>query len=317
MWTMSLGGSQVSALCFGTMRLGTLQDERQSFALLDRYIEAGGTFIDTANNYSSWYPGGRGGESETVIGKWMRERRNRSSLFVATKVGFNTPELGPSLSRRTIMSEVEKSLRRLGIETIDLYYAHKDHRADPLEETLEAFDALKRMGRIRFAGCSNTVAWRVEQARALSRSRGWLGYCCVQQRHSYLRPAPGASFGAQTACNDDLLDYCRECPDVRLLAYTPLLAGAYARSDKPVPHQYSGADSDARLAALRAVAAETGATANQVVLAWMMQGSPQVLPVFGASSLDQMDESLGALALRLSGEQIERLSTAGNPRKPG
>ena len=315
MWTMSLGGGQVSALCFGTMRLGTLQDERQSFALLDRYVEAEGSFIDTANNYSSWYPGGRGGESETVIGRWMRDRGNRSRLFVATKVGFNTPDLGPSLSRRTIMSEVEKSLRRLGVEAIDLYYAHTDRRADPLEETLEAFDALKRLGKIRFAGCSNTVAWRVERARNLSRGRDWLAWSCVQQRHSYLRPAPGASFGAQTAANDDLLDYCRENPDVRLLAYTPLLAGAYTREDKPLPFQYRGPDSDARLAALRSVAAETGATANQVVLAWMMQGSPHVLPVFGASSIEQMDETLGALALRLSGEQIERLSTAGNPRK--
>ncbi len=317
MWTMSLGGGQVSALCLGTMRLGTLQDERQSFALLDRYVEAGGAFIDTANNYSHWYPGGKGGEAETVIGKWMRERGNRSRLFIATKVGFNPPGVGYSLSRRTIMSEVEKSLRRLGIETIDLYYAHRDNRADPLEETLEAFDALARFGKIRFAGCSNTAAWRVERARSLSRSRGWIAYCCVQQRHSYLRPAPGAAFGPQLAANDDLLDYCRENPDVRMLAYTPLLAGAYARQDKPVPWQYRSADNEARLAALRAVAAETGATANQVVLAWMMQGSPQVLPVFGASSVEQMNESLGALALRLTGEQIERLSAAGNPQKDG
>lgn len=317
MWTMSLAGAQVSALCFGTMRLGTLQDEQQSFALLDRYFEAGGTFIDTANNYSHWYPGGRGGEAETVLGKWMRERGNRSRLFIATKVGFNPPEVGYSLARRTIVSEAEKSLSRLGIETIDLYYAHKDQRTDPLEETLEAFDALKRLGKIRFAGCSNTRAWRIERSRALSRSRGWIGYCCVQQRHSYLRPAPGASFGPQVASNDDLLDYCRENPDVRMLAYTPLLSGAYVRSDKPLPFPYRSADNDARLAMLRSVASEAGATANQVALAWMMQGSPQVLPVFGASSLAQMDESLGALALRLSGEQIERLSNAGNPENAG
>jgi len=313
--TLSLGDEQVSALSFGAMRLGTVQDERQSFALLDRYVEAGGTFIDTANNYSFWYAGGNGGESEAVLGKWMGERRNRSRLFIASKVGFNTPDLGHSLSRRTIMSEVEKSLRRLGIETIDLYYAHKDHRPDPLEETLEAFDALKRLGKIRLAGCSNTVAWRIERARALSRSRGWLEYCCVQQRHSYLRPAPGASFGNQTVANDDLLDYCRENPELRMLAYTPLLAGALVRSDKPVPYQYRSADTEARLAALRAVASELGATVNQVVLAWMLQGSPQVLPVFSASSLEQMSENLGALQVKLSAEQLERLSTAGNPRK--
>jgi aryl-alcohol dehydrogenase-like predicted oxidoreductase len=315
METIDLAGVQVSALCFGAMRLGTLQDEKQSVALLDRYVEAGGTFIDTANNYSFWYPGGKGGESETVLGRWMRARGNRSRLFLASKVGFNTPELGHSLSRRTINAEVEKSLRRLGTETIDLYYAHKDHRPDPLEETLEAFDALKRFGKIRFAGCSNTVAWRIERARDISRERGWLGYCCVQQRHSYLRPAPGASFGNQLAADESLLDCCREDPGFRLLSYSPLLAGAYTRTDKPVPFQYRGADTDARLATLRAVAAEVGATPNQVVLAWLLRGSPRVLPVFSASSLEQMDENLGALALRLTAQQIDRLTSAGNPVK--
>jgi aryl-alcohol dehydrogenase-like predicted oxidoreductase len=315
METIDLGGVQVSALAFGAMRLGTLQDEKQSFALLDRYVEAGGTFIDTANNYSFWYPGGKGGESETVLGKWMGARGNRSRLFLASKVGFNTPEPGHSLSRRTINAEVEKSLRRLGTDTIDLYYAHKDHRPDPLEETLEAFDALKRFGKIRLAGCSNTAAWRLERARALSRERGWLAYCCVQQRHTYLRPAPGASFGNQLAADDSLLDYCRENPDLRLLSYSPLLAGAYTRTDKPVPFQYRGPDTDARLEALRAVAAEVGATVNQVVLAWMLRGSPRVLPVFSASSVEQMNENLGAVAVRLSPQQLERLATAGNPVK--
>lgn len=313
MKTIELGhsGLQVSALCFGAMRCGTEQDERESFALLDRYFEAGGRFIDTANNYAYWYEGGRGGESETVLGRWMEARGNRDEIVLATKVGFNTPEIGMGLSRELILREFEGSLERLRTDRVELYYAHTDHREDPLEETLGTFQQLHQEGRVQHIGCSNTRAWRIAEARQLSRERGWTEYCCVQQRHSYLRPRPGATFGRQLAANDDLLDYGREHPDFALLAYSPLLGGAYVRPDRPIPQQYQGPDGEARLAALREVAAETGATPHQVVLAWMLQGSPTVLPVISASTAEQLSENLGALEVTLSAEQVERLTGAG------
>jgi aryl-alcohol dehydrogenase-like predicted oxidoreductase len=293
------------------MNFGTKENEERSFAILDRYVEGGGTFLDTSNNYAYWRPEGVGGESEGVLGRWLAERKNREKLFIATKVGFNTPAIGHSLSEKTIMKEVEGSLTRLGIECIDLYYAHKDHRDDPLEETLSAFNRLIEQGKVRFIGCSNTVAWRIERARNISRENGWAVYRCVQQRHTYLRPKPGASFGVQTAANDDLIDYCRENRDVTLLAYSPLLQGCYTRDDRLVPHQYAGADSDARLTVLREVAGETGATANQVVYAWMLQGNPSIIPLTAVSTVEQLNENLKSLEVRLSADQIERLDAAG------
>jgi aryl-alcohol dehydrogenase-like predicted oxidoreductase len=317
MKTVPLGdtGARVSALCLGAMNFGTKLDEKGSVPLLDRYFEAGGRFLDTANNYAVWW-GGDGTESENVLGRWMRERRNRDDLFLATKVGFNTPAVGSGLSRKIIRQEIEGSLRRLGTDHVDLYYAHKDHRADPLGETLAAFDELHRAGKVRFIGCSNYRAWRIEEARALSRRNGWVSYCCVQQRHTYLRPAPGASFGPQLPVDDELRDYCAaHAGDFLLLGYSSTLGGAYTgRADRPVPAQYGGPDSDARLAALKKVAREAGATPVQVMYAWMLRSTPLALPLVSAGSVDQLAENLGALRVTLSDEQMKSLDEAGNPR---
>jgi aryl-alcohol dehydrogenase-like predicted oxidoreductase len=292
-------GATVSALCLGTMFFGTTVDEPTSFRLLDRYYDAGGRFLDTADIYAFWVEGGEGGESESLLGRWMRERGNRDELFLATKVGAAP---GDDLSAVTIRRGAEASLGRLGTDRVDLFYAHKDDRSTPLEETVGAFGELVEQGTALHLGCSNTMAWRIERARTLA---GPARYCCVQQRHSYLRPAPGAHFEGQLPSSGELLDYCAS-EGVGLLAYAALLTGAYARGDRPVPEQYA-ADS-ARLDILREVAEETGATPNQVVLAWMMQGTPTVIPLIGASTEEQLAENLGALEVELSAEQLERLS---------
>jgi aryl-alcohol dehydrogenase-like predicted oxidoreductase len=179
-----------------------------------------------------------------------------------------------------------------------------------MEETLEAFQKLNKDGKAIFAGASNFRAWRLEQARWISNVKGWPEYCCIQQRFTYLRPKPGASFAPQLAADDDLLDYLNHRA-ITLLAYSPLLGGAYVRRDKSLQSQYLGPDADARLAALREVAGQTGATLNQVILAWMIQSDPPVIPVFGASTADQMAENLGALAINLSAGQMQRLNNAG------
>ncbi len=306
-------GIDVSELCLGILQFGTRVDRETSFAILDAYYEAGGRFIDTANNYSRWHAGGVGTESETVLGEWMRDRGNRDELVIATKVGFNRDDIGPSLSRETIEKESAGSLKRLQTDRVDLYYAHADIRTDPLEETLGALNKLVVSGAARAIGCSNYLAWRIAEARDLSKSRGWASYCCVQQRHTYLRPRPGASFGPQRSSNEDLLDYCREHEDFRLLAYSPLLRGAYTRSDREVPAQYAGAETDERLATLRRVASELGATANQVVYAWMLAGSPQTIPLTAPTTLEQLRENLASLDVKLSDDQVAELTVAGNP----
>jgi aryl-alcohol dehydrogenase-like predicted oxidoreductase len=303
-------GVEVSILCLGAMYFGTRNDEDSSYRLLDQYVAAGGFFIDTANIYAHWVEGFRGGESETLLGEWMRARGNRSRLFIASKVGFQYPGVERGLSAAQIEAECNKSLRRLGVETIDLFYSHVDDRNTPLEETLEAYDRLVRAGKVRFIGASNFLAWRLAQAHAVSAANGWPDYCCVQQRHTYLRPKPGASFDPQLAINDDLLDYCRST-GLTPLAYSSLLSGAYTRSDRTIGEQYLGPDADARLAVLRAIAADHNASPNQVILAWMMQGDPVIAPVMAAGSEAQMAENLAALDLTLSAGEVELLNTAG------
>jgi aryl-alcohol dehydrogenase-like predicted oxidoreductase len=306
--TLGTSGAQVSALCLGAMYFGTRNDEATSFALLDQYVAAGGTFIDTANIYAHWVEGFQGGESEALLGRWLKARGNRNSIFLASKVGFNYPAAPRSLAARHIIQEAEKSLTRLGVDTLDLFYAHVDDYRTPLEETLEAFDRLVQTGKVRYIGASNYLAWRLEKARWISRTNGWAEYCCVQQRYSYLRGRRGVSFEPQVEANDDLVSYTR-MEGVTLLAYSVLLGGAYTRSDRAFGDQYLGPDSDARLAALRAVADETGATANQVVLAWMLQQG--VLPLIAASTREQLQENLDALDVTLSDEQLTRLNAAG------
>jgi aryl-alcohol dehydrogenase-like predicted oxidoreductase len=313
MKTVPLGntGVQVSALCLGAMYLGTRQDEATSFRLLDQYVDAGGTFIDTANIYAHWIPGGHGGESEALLGRWMKQRGHRDRLFLASKVGFGYPGVPRGLTPELIKEECEKSLKRLGVDVIDLYYAHVDDRQTPLRDTLEAFDQLVKSGKVRFIGASNYRAYRLERAHALSRANHWHEFCCVQQRHTYVRPRPGASFDPQLAANEDLLDYVRARKgDFALLAYSVLLGGAYTRPDRPIPDEYAGPDSNARLAALRAVAQEVGATPNQIVLAWLMHGDPPVIPLVAASTREQMAENLGAVEITLSAEQVARLDSA-------
>ncbi len=315
MRTVQLGRSdnQVSALCLGILQMGTRVDRETSSAVLDAYYEAGGRFIDTANNYSKWHEGGVGTESETVLGEWMKERGNRHELFIATKVGFNRDDIGPSLSRETIESEAAGSLKRLGTDYIDLYYAHADIRSDPLEETLSAFNDLVRAGKVRNIGCSNHRAWRIERARGVSRANGWAEYCCVQQRFTYLRPRAGADFAPQVSANEDLLDYCRENPGFRMLAYSPLLNGAYVREDRSIPSQYLGVDAESRVAEIRRVADDHGATVPQIIYAWLLGGNPVIIPLTAPTRLDQLAENLKALDIELSPEELERLDTAGNP----
>lgn len=306
---LSQTGIEVSALCLGSTNFGSKCSEAESFALLDQYYDAGGRFVDTANNYSHWAPGCQGGEAETVIGHWLQQRNCRSQIFLATKVGFDSGDVPRGLRAAQIVDECEKSLRRLGVDTIDLYYAHKDDRDTPLEETLEAFSGLLKAGKVRFVGASNYPAWRLAEAQAVSAGHSLVPYCCIQQRFTYLRPKAGASFGPQLAANEDLLEYV-QAKQLTMLAYTPLLHGAYTREDRDVPEQYQNEDGRVRLQTLRQVAAELGATANQVVYAWMLQQTPPILPILGVSTSQQLQENLGALDYTLNPDQLQRLNEA-------
>jgi aryl-alcohol dehydrogenase-like predicted oxidoreductase len=311
------GGPRVSSLCLGTIPFGTRLDERASFALLDRFREAGGTFIDTANTYAFWVDGADGSESERMIGAWLRSRGARDEMVIATKVGALPdpidapwPAGAEGLSAAVIRKQVEASLRNLGTDRIDVYYAHIEDRATPVQETMGAFAELVRAGKIGVAGCSNFAAWRIEECQAAARQHGGPRFTAVQQRYTYLRPRPGADFGVNPHASQELLDYVRHRPELTLVGYTTQLSGAYTDPAKEIPEQYRHAGSERRLAVLAEVARELGVTANQVVLAWLLGGDPRVLPVVGASSVAQLEESLAATGLRLDDELRARLDAA-------
>ena len=179
-------GLRVSALCLGGNTFGWTTDQKASEAVLDAYVEAGGNFIDTADVYSRWAPGNKGGESENALGIWMTARKNRHAVLMATKVmGPMGP--GPNdtgLSRQHIMEGVEASLRRLQTDYIDLYQAHWDDRDTPLDETLRAFDDLVRQGKVRYIGASNYLAWRLTRALWESDKRGYVRYESLQPKYN-------------------------------------------------------------------------------------------------------------------------------------
>jgi aryl-alcohol dehydrogenase-like predicted oxidoreductase len=201
---LGTSGARVSELCLGTMFFGSTIPPERAFRLLDLYAEAGGSFLDTANVYYAFLPGLHGGESETVIGRWMKERGNRSSIFLATKVGVGMPGVEGGLKAAAIREQCENSLKRLGTEVIDLYYAHSDDRETPIEETLEAFDGLVQAGKVRFVGASNFVPWRLERSFNAAVQRGLPRYVCIQQWYSYLRPRLGAGIGTRVYANEEL-----------------------------------------------------------------------------------------------------------------
>jgi aryl-alcohol dehydrogenase-like predicted oxidoreductase len=307
-------GEQVSSLCLGTMNFGTRVVEADAFKLLDIYVEAGGGFLDTANCYAFWADNGSGGESETVIGKWLKARKNRDRMFIATKVGWKYEGVEVGLEGEKIVRECEKSLQRLGIDCIDLYYAHNDDYNTgvntPLEESLGAFDKLVKQGKVRHLAASNYQSWRLERALHVSERHNWTPFRCLQQRYTYLRPRPGGDFGVQLYAWRDVIDLLRD-RGMRLLAYSPLLSGAYTNPKKSMHAQHAGPDTDARLVALNRVAKEKQATANQIVYAWMLHSQPAVLPLIGCSSEQQLRENLGALDVSLADQDMEHLNSAG------
>ena len=318
---------EVSVLSLGAMLFGTATDEPTSFAILDRYVEAGGSFIDTADNYAFWINGTQGGESEELLGRWGRSRGVGDEIVIATKLGGRPIAPGISfadaakasnvegLSAKVIRESAERSQQRLGMARLDLLYAHLEDLAVPLQETVEGFAGLVAEGTVGLLGVSNNWAWRVERARSLAAAAGLPGYEVLQYHHSYLRrrtdlPGRRSPDGEPGVLGGDLLSYLRAEPDLALVAYSPLLGGRYVRQDKPLGVEFDHPGTPARLAVLREVANDAGATVNQVVLAWLIGGEVPAIPLVGASSVAQLDESLAAVDLELTAEQRARLDAA-------
>ncbi|MBB4904344.1 aldo/keto reductase [Actinophytocola algeriensis] len=322
--TTELGrtGEQVSKLSLGAMLMGTRTDEQTSFGMLDRYLDTGGSFVDTADCYA-WWPaaGNTGGESETVLGRWFAARGNRDRVFFSTKgsAWVDEPDRYRGKPARpkyagaaadTLRAALDGSLRRLGTDHIDLYYVHVDDTATPLEETLDALAGFVKAGKIRHIGWSNVRTWRLERILGLCDRHGWPAPVALQQQHSYLRPTAGAN--SLSIVDDEQLDHLRANPRISLVAYSPILKGIYddpaKRDGHPSMVDYAGPDADARLARLTALAADLAVTPNQLVLAWLLhQTDPTPITLVGPRTPEQLDTALGALDIKLSDEHLTLL----------
>ena len=303
-----LGSSGLATppLILGGNVFGWTADEATSFRIIDAFLAAGGTMIDTADVYSAWVPGHRGGESETVIGAWFARRGRRDDVHIATKAGF----VG-GLSAGAIERSIEASLRRLRTDYVDLYYAHKDDPGPPFEETLEAFDRLVRAGKVRALGASQIEASRLRQALDVSRANGWTAYTVLQAWYSILeRPrfegalaelAKERGLGVATfysLANGYLTGKYRGKADL----------SKSIRGDRVEP--YLNGNGPSVLAAIDQVAEELDATPAQVALAWTAAQPGVTAPLASATSVEQLEELLGSMTLGLSAEQLDRLDRA-------
>ena len=295
-------GLNVSRICLGTMTFGQGADEKMSFELMDRFVELGGTFLDTADQYA-------GGVSEEIVGRWIKERGVRDQVVLATKVqsvmGPGPNERG--LSRIHIQRGVEDSLRRLQTDVIDLYQIHRwDFESEP-EETLEALDDLVRLGKVRYIGCSNLKAWHLYKYLALSKENGWSRFISLQPLYSALN----------RSIENEVLPLCAE-EGLGVIVYNPLAAGVltgkYARGEAPSAGTRLGDMQTYQGRYLTEMAMDTvdrfvetaqarGVTPAQLALAWVMAEPRVTCPIIGARNLDQLNDTMGGMGLSLTPEE--------------
>lgn len=308
-------GLKVSRLCLGAMNFGASANEATSFALMDRAVDGGINFFDTANIYSRWIDGHQGGESETVIGKWLKSK-NRRDIIIASKVRgrmWDGPN-GEGLGRQHIIHAAEDSLRRLQTDYIDLYQTHWFDASTPMEETLAALDALVQAGKVRYIGASNHPAWMLVKSCWLSDRHQLVRYDSLQPHYSLFHRAEYEG-ELEAVCADQ---------QIAVLPYSPLAAGfatgKYTRDNKtPDSSRADGSliraliDNEAAYQALdvmRGIAAAHKTPTAQVALAWLLAKPAITAPIIGARRVEQLDDALGAVELTLSDEELRQLDEA-------
>jgi aryl-alcohol dehydrogenase-like predicted oxidoreductase len=304
-------GLSIAPLVFGGNVFGWTADAATSFRMLDAFVEAGFDAVDTAEAYSSWVPGHKGGESETIIGDWLARSGKRDQVVIATKVGWHQGDQPGLLSAANIARGAEDSLRRLRTDRIDLYQAHSDDPQTPMEETLGAFARLIEQGKVRAIGCSNFSAARLREALDVSARLGLPRYESVQPPYNLYQRSDFESELAPLV----------QAEDIGVISYYGLasgfLTGKY-RSEADLGQSVRGGGVGRYLnergfrilAALDAAAARLGATPAQVALAWVMARPGITAPIASATSVEQLHEILGAADLRLDPDTMADLDRA-------
>jgi aryl-alcohol dehydrogenase-like predicted oxidoreductase len=309
-----LGNSEldVSILCFGANVFGwTLRNEELSFRLLDRCLDAGLNFIDTADMYSTWVPGNQGGESETLIGKWFRSRKNRDQVILATKVGM---EMGPGksgLRKKYIMKAIDDSLLRLKTDYVDLYQSHKDDDKTSVEETLTAYAELVKQGKIRVIGASNYTSDRLEESLKVSREFKFPRYESLQPLYNLYDRAEYETTLAPLCAKENIgvIGYYSLC--------SGFLSGKYkskadmSQSDRGSRVEKYMNDRGFRIiAALEKVAKEAGSTSSAIALAWLMAQPTVTAPIASATNEKQLDQLIASTKLKLDKSALALLNEA-------
>lgn len=304
---------RVSPICLGTMQFGWTADEQASFAVLDAFVEAGGNLLDTADIYSHWAPGNLGGVSEEIVGRWMRSRGNRDRMVIATKVRgpmWRGPD-GEGLSRSHIMRAAEDSLRRLQIDTIDLYQCHWPDENTSIEETLAAFGELSDAGKVRYVGASNYTAKQLSEAVSVAGEKRLPRFVSLQPHYNLVHRSEFEGL---------LAERCRH-EQLAVIPYSPLaggfLTGKYRRgrlfpkSQRAQRAKRYLTDRGVRvLEALDAVATAYGTTPAAVALAWLLAQPAVTAPIIGANTPEQLAELLPAAELRLRNDELQALDQA-------
>jgi aryl-alcohol dehydrogenase-like predicted oxidoreductase len=304
-------GLEIAPLMFGGNVFGWTADEPTSFALLDRFLAAGGNAIDTADVYSRWAPGHKGGESEVVLGRWLASRGGRDRVIIATKVGNDMPGVGKGLKKAHIMRSCEDSLKRLQTDYIDLYQSHVDDAATPLEETLAAYAGLIEAGKVRAIGASNYKGARLREAARVSAGKKLPRYESLQPHYNLYERAE---------YERDLAPAVAETK-VGVTPYYGLAAGFLTGKYRSAAdfgksargggmQKYLNERGLRILAALDEVAARLQATPAAVALAWLMQRPGITAPIASATTLAQLEEILAATRLKLDAEAVKALDSA-------
>lgn len=307
---------EISRLGLGGLQFGYTADRAASFAVLDAYVEAGGNFIDTANLYSRWVSGYEGGESERVIGEWLAERGGSEGLIIATKVRGEMWQGrdGQGLGRDHIVRACEDSLRRLQVETIDLYQCHWADEKTPVEETLRAFEDLRRAGKVRAVGASNYDSGQLRETLDVASAAELPGFVSLQPHYNLVHRAEFEGGLAQV---------CEE-HGLAVLPYSPLgagfLTGKY-ESGKDLKskratgvRKYMNDRGWATLETVKTIAAERGCEPATVAIAWLLTREAVTAPILGANSVEQLAPSLAALDLQLNADEVESLDSASDWR---
>lgn len=309
---LGTSGIETPPLILGGNVFGWTADKATSFAVLDRFAAAGGTLIDTADVYSAWVPGHQGGESEAIVGEWLRQSGKAGQVKIATKVGMLDGEGGTKLAPARIAAACDASLKRLGVETIDLYFAHQDDEAVPQQDVLAAFDKLIQAGKVKAIGASNFHAARLKSALDIATREGLPHYRALQNEYNLL---------SRHKFEGELQDLCVEY-NIGCVPYYGLasgyLTGKY-RSEADLGKSVRGGrmtalmegKGPAVLAAMDEIAAETGATLAQIALAWLAAQPGVTAPIASATSVAQLEELVGAFTLELTPAQLDTLTVAG------